>query len=99
MEMKPELVQKLEALEKKFSAMGQDILSYLDGLLYADYLTYWDYIHVDTLLSLQNPKTSFPMRKFSSCTIRLPSCISNLVYMNTINWQEILLSRATIFIT
>ena len=40
--------------------MGQDILSYLDGLLYADYLTYWDYIHVDTLLSLQNPKTSFP---------------------------------------
>lgn len=60
MEMKPELVQKLEALEKKFSTMGQDILSYLDGLLYADYLTYWDYIHVDTLLSLQNPKTSFP---------------------------------------
>lgn len=22
-----------------------------------DYLTYWDYIHLDTLLSLQNPKT------------------------------------------
>ncbi|MBK9523725.1 MAG: tryptophan 2,3-dioxygenase [Bacteroidetes bacterium] len=60
MEMKPELVQRLDALEKKFTAMGQDILSYLDGLLYADYLTYWDYIHVDTLLSLQNPKTSFP---------------------------------------
>ena len=60
MEMKPELVQRLDALEKKVTAMGQDILSYLDGLLYADYLTYWDYIHVDTLLSLQNPKTSFP---------------------------------------
>ena len=60
MEMKPELVQRLDALEKKFTAMGQDILSYLDGLLYADYLTYWDYIHVNTLLSLQNPKTSFP---------------------------------------
>jgi tryptophan 2,3-dioxygenase len=28
--------------------------------LYADFLTYWDYIHLDTLLSLQNPKTSFP---------------------------------------
>ena len=38
MEMKPELVQRLDALEKKFTAMGQDILSYLDGLLYADYL-------------------------------------------------------------
>jgi tryptophan 2,3-dioxygenase len=40
--------------------MGQDLSSYLDGLLHADYLTYWDYIHLDTLLSLQSPKTSFP---------------------------------------
>jgi tryptophan 2,3-dioxygenase len=34
--------------------------SYLDGLLHADYLTYWDYIHLDTLLSLQNPRTPIP---------------------------------------
>jgi tryptophan 2,3-dioxygenase len=60
MELKPELVERLEALEKKYNAMGQDLMSYLDGLLYADYLTYWDYIHADTLLSLQNPKTKFP---------------------------------------
>lgn len=40
--------------------MGQDLVSYLDGLLHADFLTYWDYIHVDTLLSLQNPRTSIP---------------------------------------
>ncbi|MFM1931201.1 MAG: hypothetical protein RL226_504 [Bacteroidota bacterium] len=40
--------------------MGQDLESYLDGLLYADYLTYWDYIHLDTLLSLQTPLTPFP---------------------------------------
>jgi tryptophan 2,3-dioxygenase len=40
--------------------MGQDMKSYLDGLLHADYLTYWDYIHLDTLLSLQTPKTPFP---------------------------------------
>lgn len=60
MELKPEVVSRIEQLEKKFNAMGQDLVSYLDGLLYADYLTYWDYIHADTLLSLQNPKTSFP---------------------------------------
>ncbi|HNQ61489.1 MAG TPA: tryptophan 2,3-dioxygenase family protein [Bacteroidia bacterium] len=60
MEMKPEIKERIDALEKKYLAMGQDLTSYLDGLLYADYLTYWDYIHVDTLLSLQNPKTSFP---------------------------------------
>ena len=40
--------------------MGQDMASYLDGLLHAEFLTYWDYIHLDTLLSLQNPKTPFP---------------------------------------
>src|ERR1035437_1121221 len=60
MELKPELINRIELLEKKFSAMGQDIVSYLDGLLYADYLTYWDYIHLDTLLTMQNPKTSLP---------------------------------------
>lgn len=60
MELKPEIVQRISELEKKFQSMGQDMMSYLEGLLYADYLTYWDYIHVDTLLTLQNPKTSFP---------------------------------------
>lgn len=60
MEIKPEVAKRIEQLEEKYSAMGQDLMSYLDGLLYADFLTYWDYIHADTLLSLQNPKTSFP---------------------------------------
>ena len=63
MELKPEISKKIEDLEKKYSAMGQDLSSYLDGLLYADFLTYWDYVHIDTLLSLQNPKTSFPDEK------------------------------------
>lgn len=60
MEIKPEIIEKIKALEEKYASMGQDMSAYLDGLLYADYLTYWDYIHLDTLLSLQNPKTQFP---------------------------------------
>ncbi|MCZ8356047.1 MAG: tryptophan 2,3-dioxygenase family protein [Cyclobacteriaceae bacterium] len=56
----PILLEQLKKLQDKYAVMGQDLSSYLDGLLYADYLTYWDYIHVDTLLSLQNPKTQFP---------------------------------------
>ena len=60
MEIKPELIKRLEKLESKYQAMGQDLLSYLDGLLYADYLTYWDYIQIDILLNLQKPKTNFP---------------------------------------
>lgn len=59
----PEITARLEKLEQKYAAMGQDMLSYLDGLLHADFLTYWDYIHLDTLMSLQNPRTSFPDEK------------------------------------
>src|SRR6187399_1027117 len=60
MELKPEIIERLKLLDDKYQAMGQNLVSYLDGLLYTDYLTYWDYIHLDTLLSLQNPKTSIP---------------------------------------
>ena len=60
MEITPEIKARLEKLQEKYAAMGQDMVSYLDGLLYADFLTYWDYIHLDTLLSLQTPKTPFP---------------------------------------
>ena len=56
----PAILQKLEALEAKYAAMGQDLSAYLDGLLHADFLTYWDYINLDTLLSLQHPITPFP---------------------------------------
>ena len=60
MDLDPIVVEKLNALAKKYDAMGQDIVSYLDGLLYADYLTYWEYVDLDILLNLQHPKTSFP---------------------------------------
>lgn len=60
MELTPQIKEKLDELQEKYAAMGQDMAAYLDGLLYADFLTYWDYIHLDTLLSLQNPKTPFP---------------------------------------
>ncbi|MAQ31819.1 MAG: tryptophan 2,3-dioxygenase [Flavobacteriales bacterium] len=54
------LLKKIAQLSEKYSATGQDIYSFLEGLLYSDYMGYWDYIHLDTLLSLQNPKTDFP---------------------------------------
>jgi|TARA_Y100000994_G_scaffold5517_1_gene5216 tryptophan 2,3-dioxygenase len=54
------LTQKIQELSKKYLATGQDIYSFLDGLLYSDYMGYWDYIHLDTLLTLQTPKTDFP---------------------------------------
>lgn len=59
----PKILDKIDQLQQKFKASGQDMLSYLEGLQYADYLTYWDYINLDVLLSLQQPKTSFPDEK------------------------------------
>lgn len=60
MEITPEIKNRLELLNEKYSSLGQDLLSYLDGLLYADTVKYWDYIELDTLLSLQKPRTNIP---------------------------------------
>lgn len=57
------ILDQLKKLDEKYDVMGQDLSSYLDGLLYSDYLTYWDYIKLDTLLSLQTPRTAFPDEK------------------------------------
>jgi len=60
MELTPDIIERLKKLDEKYQAMGQSMPNYLDGLLISNYLTYWDYTHLDTLLSLQNPKTDFP---------------------------------------
>lgn len=51
-----ELIQKLF---DKYRLSGQDTNDYLEGLLVSNYEPYWKYLHIDTLLSLQNPKTDF----------------------------------------
>ena len=49
----------LKQLEDKYKALGEKPEIYLKGLLHSKPLNYWDYIEVDTLLSLQKPRTSF----------------------------------------
>lgn len=63
MEITPEIKKRLALLRDKYAAIGQDLNSYLDGLIYANPIVYWDYIEVDALLSLQKPKTDFPDEK------------------------------------
>lgn len=60
MTIKQSTVEKLELLKQKFDKRGQDVDAYLDGLLESEFLCYWDYIHLETLLSLQNPRTNYP---------------------------------------
>jgi tryptophan 2,3-dioxygenase len=75
----PNLLAQLEKLKQKYDAMGQDLSSYLDGLLYSDYLTYWDYIHLDTLLSLQSPRTHFPDEKIFILYHQITELYFNLI--------------------
>ena len=57
MDFDQKVLDRLKKLEDKYETMGQNTESYLDGLLYADSMTYWDYLRINTLLSLQVPKT------------------------------------------
>jgi len=60
MSLPENIVSRIKQLEEKYNAIGQDMNAYLDGLLTSNVTSYWEYINVDTLLSLQHPKTDFP---------------------------------------
>jgi len=49
-----------EKIQEKYQQLGQDPNTYLAGLYHSKPINYWDYIEVDTLLSLQKPRTNFP---------------------------------------
>ena len=59
-EIKPEIRETLQKINEKYAALGQDSGAFLKGFSHIRPVTYWDYIEVDTLLSLQRPRTDFP---------------------------------------
>jgi tryptophan 2,3-dioxygenase len=59
-EVEKDITATIDQLKTKFIEDGQDINVYLEGLYHSDYLKYWDYINLETLLSIQKPKTAFP---------------------------------------
>ncbi|MFP9113117.1 tryptophan 2,3-dioxygenase family protein [Flavobacterium sp. RHBU_3] len=60
MEITSPIAEKLDELEKKFSAINQRTETHLEGLLWAKPITYWDYIQTDALLNLQIQRTTLP---------------------------------------
>jgi tryptophan 2,3-dioxygenase len=60
MDVQNDLLERLQQLEEKYTHTGQHSKAYLEGLLYNDYVKYWDYIHLDALLGLQIPRTPIP---------------------------------------
>ncbi|MCM4170300.1 tryptophan 2,3-dioxygenase [Arenibacter sp. TNZ] len=49
----------IQKITEKYQSHGENPETYLQGLLHAKPITYWDYVEVDTLLSLQKPRTNF----------------------------------------
>ena len=50
-------MEKLADLRNKIEATGQDFETYVNGWQRASFHNYWDYVQLDTLLSLQRPVT------------------------------------------
>jgi tryptophan 2,3-dioxygenase len=57
MKLSDEIMERLQWLQEKYNTDHQDLSAYLEGLVHAQYLTYWDYINLDALLALQVPRT------------------------------------------
>src|SRR5688572_24162673 len=49
----------LKSISDKYTHLGEKPETYHKGLLQAKPITYWDYIQVDTLLTLQKTRTDF----------------------------------------
>lgn len=53
-------IDYLQKLKDKYEGIGQDFFDYLEGLVESHGLYYWDYIHLNSLLGLQSPRTQHP---------------------------------------
>jgi len=76
------LLAQLQLLGDKYETSGQDLHAYLDGLLYSKYLHYADYVQLETLLSLQRPRTDQP----DELIFIIYHQITEL-YFKLINWE------------
>lgn len=59
-DIKPGYSETLKSIEEKYDALGQDAGSFLKGFSHMKAVNYWDYVQLETLLSLQRPRTEFP---------------------------------------
>ena len=59
-DIKPDQLETLKKINEKYNALGQDAGAFLKGFSYSKPVNYWDYIQLETLLSLQRPRTDYP---------------------------------------
>jgi tryptophan 2,3-dioxygenase len=56
----PDISEQITKLQEKSAAIGQPLPDFLQGVLHTRKENYWDYLNLESLLSLQRPKTDFP---------------------------------------
>ncbi|MDT8347658.1 MAG: tryptophan 2,3-dioxygenase family protein, partial [Flavobacteriaceae bacterium] len=70
----------LKNINKKYTDLGERPEAYLKGLYHAKPITYWDYIEVETLLSLQKPRTDFKDEKIFILYHQVTELVLKLIY-------------------
>ncbi|HVU94510.1 MAG TPA: tryptophan 2,3-dioxygenase family protein [Puia sp.] len=58
--MEAKIEQLVTELQHRYELDGQSLGCHLEGMLYAQYLNYWDYIQLPVLLNIQACRTSYP---------------------------------------
>ncbi|QCK14612.1 tryptophan 2,3-dioxygenase family protein [Mangrovivirga cuniculi] len=74
--MKDEILKRLQ---KKYDDINQSADAYLEGLYHAKPINYWDYIQVDTLLTLQKTRTDFHDEKIFIVYHQVTELVLNLI--------------------
>ncbi|MCX2742600.1 tryptophan 2,3-dioxygenase family protein [Mangrovivirga sp. M17] len=74
--MKDEILKRLQ---KKYDDINQPADAYLEGLYHAKPINYWDYIQVDTLLTLQKTRTDFHDEKIFIVYHQVTELVLNLI--------------------
>ncbi len=75
-------MEKLADLRNKIEATGQDFETYVNGWQRASFQNYWDYVQLDTLLSLQRPVTDIADGQSSLFTTKSQNSISSWSHRN-----------------
>ncbi|NMM50139.1 tryptophan 2,3-dioxygenase family protein [Marinigracilibium pacificum] len=71
--------ETLNKLKQKYEDIKQPADAYLQGLYHAKAINYWDYIQVDTLLTLQKTRTDFHDEKIFIVYHQVTELILNLI--------------------
>lgn len=102
----------IQQIKDKYHQLGENPKTYFKGLLHAKPINYWDYVKVDTLLSLQNPRTDFKdeeifimyhqvtelMLQMNNLSAALKEKLKEFDYLYNVEWPLVHLNTAEYYL-